>query len=922
MRSSCGYVGLRNLSNTCYLNSLFTQLYMNPALRRFIFNTNIAEPQASQRLLFEVQKCFANLQNSWERCYDPTDLAASIRTYDNESIDVCIQMDVDEFYNLLCDRLEGQILDADDKQFFRKIYGGQLVQQVKSKECEHISEREEPFSAIQCDIKGKSTLQESLRAYVEGEIMEGDNKYSCTQCNKHVNAVKRTCLKDIPNNLIFHLKRFDFDLRTMQRSKINDHFQFPNTIDMMPYGIDHLSDTEKEAPSDMFELVGVLVHSGTAETGHYYSYIRERPSDSSSEPPNWIEFNDADVTYFDAEQMSGYCFGGPENFCLPNDPSGYTFQKVYSAYMLFYQRSSSLAEEQVTQQGLGLTAPIKFDVRDELSEEIVQNNDSLLRRYCLFDTNHTKFVTKLLEIGTMFNLGECSLDHEVEVKAINLALNTMEQVVIRTKGAPEFESMLNILQNVATRCLTCVDIILRWTSENEDAFKNCILRCPEPAVRNEFVNFTVEAMRRMKYGSPEDYGIRYATNENGEDVGDGRFQDMCTNLICYWDKLYLHTRSWEAYFNLLCHLASFGAAERKILLDYVFLEKSLELVMLDQLDRAKRIEYDLLIKALLRKKKKETSYSQIIQFISIMLCSVDLEQISSTNFSGKERQEIGYAPIYPPTRTEARYMRYTLRGDEVNGQIYWITRMLDLNHNPTATSDIVRQMTQAEPQAGLLDEWPKTLMAKIAHNPASAAGPYLVASVVFCEHCPELPLIEHLTLKTAEDVDTIGNSGGPEHLSFFRDLTKLKTSRVDVMLIQQQVINLIPLWAPALLGYADKIVRSETKELVEYLLFQHQPDSSVFEQLANNSIKFLESKYVNIQTKIDAPSIDVLIRGIEECISYLNRDVTEEGIETVLSQRFERLKLQLQKRVVEETETSGESDIETDSLIEEELGLI
>ena len=82
-------------------------------------------------------------------------------------------MDVDEFYNLLFDRWESQLLSAEAKRKFRSFYGGQLVQQVASKECDHISERLEPFSAIQCDIKGKANLEESLQAYVDGEIMEG-----------------------------------------------------------------------------------------------------------------------------------------------------------------------------------------------------------------------------------------------------------------------------------------------------------------------------------------------------------------------------------------------------------------------------------------------------------------------------------------------------------------------------------------------------------------------------------------------------------------------------------------------------------------------------------------------------------------------------------------------------------------------------
>jgi ubiquitin carboxyl-terminal hydrolase 34 len=172
IRSHTGYVGLKNLSNTCYLNSLFTQLFMNIPFRNFMIHAQNADEGASQRLLHETQLLFSNMQNSLVQYVDPQNLAASIRTYEETAIDVSIQMDVDEFYNLLFDRWEGQIL-AEAKKAFRAFYGGQLVQQVKSKECPHISERLEQFSAIQCDIKGKTCLQDSLQAYVDGEVMEG-----------------------------------------------------------------------------------------------------------------------------------------------------------------------------------------------------------------------------------------------------------------------------------------------------------------------------------------------------------------------------------------------------------------------------------------------------------------------------------------------------------------------------------------------------------------------------------------------------------------------------------------------------------------------------------------------------------------------------------------------------------------------------
>ncbi len=173
IRSPTGYPGMRNLSNTCYMNSLFTQLFMNVKFRGFMLGTNVADGAASQKLLQETQALFGYMQDTMLRAVDSQGIVDSLVTYDNTFIDVSVQMDVDEFYNLLFDRWEGQILLGADKTAFKGFYGGQIVQQIKSKECPHISERLEPFSAIQCDIHGKATLMDSLNAYVSGETMEG-----------------------------------------------------------------------------------------------------------------------------------------------------------------------------------------------------------------------------------------------------------------------------------------------------------------------------------------------------------------------------------------------------------------------------------------------------------------------------------------------------------------------------------------------------------------------------------------------------------------------------------------------------------------------------------------------------------------------------------------------------------------------------
>jgi len=67
-------------------------------------------------------------------------------------------------------------------------------------------------------------------------MLEGDNKYFCEKCGKKVNTLKRACIQDLPNTLLVHLKRFEFDYDTMRKYKLNDCIEFPiDELDMTPY---------------------------------------------------------------------------------------------------------------------------------------------------------------------------------------------------------------------------------------------------------------------------------------------------------------------------------------------------------------------------------------------------------------------------------------------------------------------------------------------------------------------------------------------------------------------------------------------------------------------------------------------------------------------------------------------------------------
>ena len=51
-----------------------------------------------------------------------------------------------------------------------------------------------------------------------------------------------------------------------------------------------------------YQLVGIIVHSGTAEGGHYYSLVKLGDS--------WFTFDDSRVSEFKISNLRNECFGG------------------------------------------------------------------------------------------------------------------------------------------------------------------------------------------------------------------------------------------------------------------------------------------------------------------------------------------------------------------------------------------------------------------------------------------------------------------------------------------------------------------------------------------------------------------------------------------------------------------------------------
>ncbi|KKP04545.1 hypothetical protein THAR02_03371 [Trichoderma harzianum] len=907
-----GYVGLKNLSNTCYLNSLLTQLFMNTAFRRFILEFKLEDSDDSQQMLFHTQKVFGYLQDSYRRCVDTALLVGSIKTYDDVLIDIHNQMDVEEFYSLFFDRLESQAMTEDEKKALRSIYGGQLVQQVKSQECEHVSERLEPFSAIQCDIHGKSSLQESLQAYVRGEVLEGDNKYKCSSCDRHVDAVKRACLKEVPDNLIFHLKRFDFNLRTQQRSKVNDYFSFPSAIDMRPYTIDHLSNpTDTDQQEDMFELVGILIHAGTAESGHYYSYIRERTS--TVDRPSWVEFNDDVVTPWDPRQMAASAFGGSAGQQMGLDSGGSSFDKTYSAYMLFYQRSSSLLAEQQTMPYIQeAITPLHIDTDTPLKEHILDDNTLLLKRHCLYDPSHVEFVqhcfrhAKFLEYAPSPSSGQPQPQssgngsttvppHALKTLAMEMALGHFDQLVTRVEGTPSFDSFAAMIRSAVVDCGACAFSFFNYFHVHHEAFRGLVQRNPDANVRAFTGSTMAIVLGKIATETPhiydrpattqDDDGSESASNSSGRGESPPKSYVLEEVMVAFdrlWRYFQFHIRSWDEVFGMMLQFAMLGPREVAYMLGNNFLVKLLRIIAADATMDLPPNYAKMLHSIYRRPTNRPPSYASILKLISYLLSQ--LEPTLGAQYivdAPEERLAFRESP-FPWTSDEVHIIH-----DHPERQLssIFVEKLLAIDQAREATHNILGRLTAVSTQMDLRVF--NTLRRKIqGETTTEPLDPFLRGASAYLENTLSANHGQSLTRHIAAQAQSLHSTEGMVFLEHFQASLHLK--RKDGSMAQTTAassLETLPDWVPHLLVFPDSELRHNTERFLDAELFSLAPDVSgedttmhdgregvrdIIQRLGIACLLYLRDVHIRRRILIGRETASTVVRVVGKCGAYFS----------------------------------------------------
>ncbi|KAG7514084.1 ubiquitin carboxyl-terminal hydrolase 24 isoform X3 [Solea senegalensis] len=408
-RSVSGFVGLKNGGATCYMNAVFQQLYMQPGLAEAFLSIEDDTDQPEESVFYQVQSLFGHLMESKLQYYVPENFWKIFKMW-NKELYVREQQDAYEFFTSLVDQLDEHLKKMGREQIFKNTFQGIFSDQKICKDCPHRYEREETFMALNLGVTACQSLEISLDQFVRGEVLEGSNAYYCERCKEKRTTVKRTCIKSLPSVLCIHLMRFGFDWESGRSIKYDEQIRFPWVLNMEPYTVSGMarqdcsgeggegrgdgtsggSPRKKVTISENYELVGVVVHSGQAHAGHYYSFIKDRRGSARG---RWYKFNDNVVEEFDMndETLEYECFGGeyrPKVYDQSN-PYPDVRRRYWNAYMLFYQKISdqnspvlpkksrvSIMRQEA--EDLTLSAPSSPDVSPQSSPRPPRaNNDRL-----------------------------------------------------------------------------------------------------------------------------------------------------------------------------------------------------------------------------------------------------------------------------------------------------------------------------------------------------------------------------------------------------------------------------------------------------------------------------------------------------------------------------------------------------------------
>ncbi|KAJ8975315.1 hypothetical protein NQ317_000494 [Molorchus minor] len=348
-RYSIGKVGLNNLGNTCYMNSVLQALFMTKTFRNEVLLHN----KDMTPLFSKLQVLFALLQHSRKFSLSPSDILNLSRP---PGFLLGHQHDSSEFLGYLLDILHEQeknITPSDNtdvagavaisvtQTVVQQSFGGRTITVSRCGECATKSERADNFRELQLSFPNHSdnqSVQTLLDYYLQPEKLSGDNQYHCDICGRLTDGERITRIVEAPPRLILTLKHFRYDPASQQRTKLLQRVKLDRQVHLDKY---------------QYELYAAVVHCGSSvDSGHYYTYAKDEE--------DWYKFNDCSVIKTTSDEL-----------CKLKPPE--------TPYILFYARQD--VTEPVSLPCTVLSNKLQLVLTKDLSEYNDEKRRQPLRVY-------------------------------------------------------------------------------------------------------------------------------------------------------------------------------------------------------------------------------------------------------------------------------------------------------------------------------------------------------------------------------------------------------------------------------------------------------------------------------------------------------------------------------------------------------------
>lgn len=311
--------GLRNLGNTCYMNSILQCLCNTPHLAEY-FHKNYYQGDINRSNLLghkgEVAEEFGIVMKAlWTGQYkyiSPRDFKTTIGRI-NDQFAGCNQQDSQEMLLFLMDGLHEDLNKADNRKRHKEenndhlsdpqaadsawikhkqlnesiivaLFQGQFKSTVQCLTCHKKSRTFEAFMHLSLPLpsSSKCSLQDCLKSFSKEEKLTDNNRVYCSNCKTRRDSTKKIEIWKLPPVLLVHLKRFSYEGRWKQ--KLQTHVDFPlEYLDLSQYVIG--PKTFKK-----YSLFGVSNHYGGLDGGHYTAYCK------NALKQKWYKFDDQDVS--------------------------------------------------------------------------------------------------------------------------------------------------------------------------------------------------------------------------------------------------------------------------------------------------------------------------------------------------------------------------------------------------------------------------------------------------------------------------------------------------------------------------------------------------------------------------------------------------------------------------------------------------